>query len=328
MFWSIRTMLRPVMCTSSSPTIILKSRNCSLMFIPMVALSFWLANDVDLLADDDMLLRVKFIVVLAVGAVDTRQGNLAAGFLDCVDAVDAVSESSESEFHELEESSNSMAVRDRSRRLLQLLLLRLPVRCSIFSFHSAVGGRRLKRNTGWLGLSWLSSEARGAAALHTMAEKAICRKDLRRGRSPLRTKHDLMADTIGPAVERGASFMIGVFPRAVKPSGCNEGSSWSWSVCSVDDCWLGVLIGRTTATFLWWNLLDMPELLIVPIPMPEAQALCWTVTIGLILSIWPVAVLPGKRWDDQFSASILNPEEMTFWSSRTSDGIELTAYST
>lgn len=129
-----------------------------------------------------------------VGAVETLVGDLV-GFLDCIETVDPVSESSESEFHELEESSNSRARDRRFRLLLQLLLLlllRFAVR-SVFSFHSAVGGRRLKRKTG---LSSLSSARRGAAVLQTMAEKAICRKDLRRGLS-LRTRHDLIVEAKG-----------------------------------------------------------------------------------------------------------------------------------
>ena len=134
---------------------------------------------------------------------------------------------------------------------LLLLLLRFPVR-SFFSFHSAVGGRRLKRKMGLSSLSSAAGDGRGAAALHTMAEKAICRKDLRLGLSLL-TRQDLMAE----ADEGWADGTDG--RRRGGSRGAASGSSivdcWWRSdprrlLLSIDDDWRWALIGRTTATFL------------------------------------------------------------------------------
>lgn len=107
----------------------------------MVALNFW-AGDLGLLdgADTEALLTTVLLVNLFLTGI-------------MVETVDPASESSSvSVFHELDESSQS------EPRLL-----------AIFSLSSAVGGRSLNLNTG---RSSLSTGPR--AALHTIAEKAIC----------------------------------------------------------------------------------------------------------------------------------------------------------
>ena len=211
----------------------------------------------------------------------------------------APSESSESEFQELDESSKSDRWPPPPRRLL---------RPATRSFHSAVGGRTLKRKTGPL-LSCASRPDR-PPPLQTMAEKAICRKDLC---FLLFTRQDLMA----VAVPVGGEVSIGGVVGA-----------------DDDDCWTD--IGRTTATLLClFRMLADPlsswtGLLICWTADPLLLDLCWTVTSGLLLTLEPASspLLLYRRQRDQASASWRSPGEMTFWSSRTRDGNELTTNKT